>query len=362
MNPTRRLAAVLETMASEAVDALVIASPANVAYATGFENVFDQELSSVCVITRDAARVYADSRYEEAARVAAKDGPWAVIGPESDVWERALGDLDSDGVGTFAIESSLPHKRFTKSAQGREDRVRDADSWVEQIRIVKEDEEIECIARAAAIADAAFEHVLGIIAPGVTEIDIALDLELFMRRHGSEGIAFPPIVAGGPNSSRPHAKVSERALEPGDLLTLDFGARVRGYCSDMTRTIALGEVDPSRRAIYEAVRAANEAGLAAVRAGRTGTEIDAAARRVIDEAGFGERFGHGLGHGVGIEVHEAPNLGPRATRPVPAGSVVTIEPGVYVPGVGGVRIEDLVVVGEDGPVVLSHSPKDLIEV
>ena len=361
MNPARRLAAIRQTMVSESVDALLVATPANVAYLTGFESVFDEEPSAVCVIAQSAARVYVDARYDEGTRAAAEGGAWSVVGPESDVWERALGDLAPDGASTVALEASVSHKRYMKVAAVRGGELREADAWVEQIRIVKEDEEIERIASAAALADAAFDHVLGIIAPGVTEIDIALDLELFMRRHGSEGVAFPSIVASGPNGSRPHAKVTGRALERGDLVTMDFGARIGGYCSDMTRTVGVGEIDAERRRIYETVRAANEAGLAAVRGGLAGTEIDAAARCVIDAAGFGDRFGHGLGHGVGLEVHEAPSVGPRGVKPVPANSVITVEPGVYVPGVGGARIEDLVVVGEEGPTVLSHSPKDLIE-
>jgi Xaa-Pro aminopeptidase len=348
-------------MLSEGVEALVVAASANVTYVTGFDDVFDDEPSSVCVITPGSAKVFVDSRYVEAARAAAGTGPWEVMGPESDVWESALAVLDADLDVVFGIEASVSHSRFARVAKGREARVRAADGWVERARVVKEGEEIDRIARAATIADTAFEHVLGSISPGVTELEIALELEMFMRRRGSEGVAFPSIVASGPNSSRPHAHAGTRVLERGDLITMDFGARVGGYCSDMTRTVALGSVAPGLRTIYDVVLAANEAGLSAARAGRTGAEIDAEARRVIAEAGFADKFGHGLGHGVGLEVHEGPSVGQRGTTPVPAGSVVTIEPGVYVPGLGGVRIEDLVVVEENGARLLSHSPKHLIE-
>ncbi len=362
MNPEGRLAAIRATIASEGADALVVGMPASVTYLTGFESVFDDEWSSVCVVTQGAASVFVDSRYVEAATAAAVDGPWAVAGPETDVWASALGWLDRENVASFAVESSVPHARFAKVAADRGERVSAADGWVERARVVKEPEEIERIANAAALADEAFDHILGILRPGLTEVEVALELEMYMRRHGSEGLAFPSIVASGPNSSRPHARVGGRTLAAGDLLVLDFGAKVGGYCSDMTRTVVIGTIDDERRAVYETVLAANEAGLGAVRAGRTGTEIDGEARRVIERAGFGENFGHGLGHGVGLEVHEAPNLGPRGSQPVPAGAVVTIEPGVYVPGLGGVRIEDLVVVGEDGARVLSRSPKHLIEI
>ncbi len=362
MNPARRLGAIRAVMDTEGVEALVVAAPANVIYLTGFEGVFDEEPSAVCVITQDGAHVHVDSRYVEAASNAAESGPWSVVGPSPDAWESALAALDADRVEAFGLESSVPHARFVKVAKDREERVREVNGWVERMRVVKESEEIERIARAAKLADAAFEHVLGFVGAGRTESEIALELELFMRRNGSDGVAFPSIVAGGPNGSKPHARAGGRELEYGDLVTMDFGARVDGYCSDMTRTVAVGSIDAERRGIYDAVLSANEAGLAAVRAGRTGAEMDADARRVIEDAGFGEHFGHGLGHGVGIVVHEAPSVGPRGREPIPLGAVITVEPGVYVPGVGGARIEDLVTVGEDGPVVLSHAPKQLIEV
>lgn len=370
MNPYRRLESLRRNLADEGCDAVAIVSPANVAYLTGFERVFDDEPSAVCVVCHDDAVVYVDSRYveaaEEAARALARDAgresdAWRVVGPEADVWERALADVEADGAGRLALEDSVPHARFAKVLARHAGEVVAAAGWVERIRIVKEAEEVERIATAAALADDAFEHVLGIIGPGRTEAEIAWDLELYMRRNGAEGLAFPPIVASGPNGSRPHAKLSDRALEPGDLVTLDFGARLDAYCSDMTRTVAVGTPTEELRSIYETVLASNEAGLKAVGAGKTGMEIDAAARGVIETAGLGEHFGHGLGHGVGLEVHELPRLSPLGREVVPSGAVVTIEPGVYVPGVGGVRIEDLVVVDESGARSLTRSPKHLIE-
>jgi len=362
MRTEARLASLRRILAEEGVNAVAVERPANVAYLTGFERVFDDEPSSVCVVTPETACVHVDSRYDEAARAAAEGTAWSVAGPFVEVWDGVLRTLVAEGVSVLGLEASLPYSRYTAIAGKFTGEARPADCWVERVRQVKDATEIERIAAAAALGDEAFEHVLGFIAPGVTEATIALDLELYLRRHGSDGLAFPSIVAGGPNSSRPHAKVSDRALERGDLLTLDFGARVDGYLSDMTRTIVVGPASDEQREIYELVLAANEAGIAAVRPGRSGAEIDAAAREVIAAAGYGERFGHGLGHGVGIEVHEGPRVGPRGSDPVPLGAVVTVEPGVYVPGVGGVRIEDLVVVGESGAVVLTHAPKHLIEV
>jgi Xaa-Pro aminopeptidase len=196
---------------------------------------------------------------------------------------------------------------------------------------------------------------------GVTERHIALELEFFMRREGSEGVAFDPIVASGPNSALPHAKVTDRVLATGDFVKMDFGARIGGYCADMTRTVIIGTASTRQVEIYEAVLSANLAGIEAVEAGRPGRSIDATARAVIESAGMGSLFGHGLGHGVGREVHELPGVGPRSSKAVPLGSVITIEPGVYVEGFGGVRIEDLIVVERSGARVLSRSPKNLIE-
>jgi len=194
------------------------------------------------------------------------------------------------------------------------------------------------------------------------EIDISLALEVFMRSRGSEGLAFAPIVAGGTNSSRPHAGVSDREVRRGELVTMDFGARIDGYCADLTRTVVLGTADDEQRQLYEAVLAANEAALAAVRPGIACAELDGVARGVLEQRGLGERFGHGLGHGVGLAVHEQPTVGRRSKEVLRPGHVVTIEPGAYVPGFGGVRIEDLVVVVEGGATKLSHSPKHLMEI
>ncbi|MBW6468312.1 MAG: M24 family metallopeptidase, partial [Coriobacteriia bacterium] len=197
--------------------------------------------------------------------------------------------------------------------------------------------------------------------PGMTEAEVAVEIESFMRRNGSEGVAFPSIVASGPNSSRPHATVTGRRIEPGDPLTMDFGARIGGYCADMTRTVVVGRASDEFRRVYDAVLAANRAGASAVRGGVPGIDIDRVARDSLSDAGFGEFFGHGLGHGVGLDVHELPSVGPRGTRPVPAGAVVTVEPGVYLEGRFGVRIEDLIRVEDDGCSTLSSSPRDLIE-
>ena len=361
MNADRRLADVRRHVAALDVGAFLVNRSSNVRFVTGFDAVFDEEPASLAVVTQEHSLLFVDSRYHEAATAAAEGTPWRVHGPEKDVWESALRVVSEAGAATLGIESSIDHKRFLKVAKDFTGTVVALDDVVEEVRTVKEDREIERVAEAVAIGDAAFKFILDVIAPGVTEREVALELEVHMRRNGSEGVAFPPIVAGGPNSSKPHATPGAREFEPGDFVVLDFGARVGGYCSDMTRTVVLGPATDEQRTLYQTVLAANEAGLATLRAGRTGSQVDEAARSVIVAAGLGERFGHGLGHGVGLEVHEAPRLGPGSADVLAAGTVVTIEPGVYVPEFGGVRIEDLAVANEDGCVVLTHSAKDLIE-
>ena len=229
------------------------------------------------------------------------------------------------------------------------------------LRRIKTPEEIARMTKAQEITDRAFAYILGELKPGVTELEIAAKLEFWMKTHGAEDIAFASVIASGIHSSMPHATPSRKKLEPGDFITMDFGARYEGYCSDMTRTVVLGKASEKQKEIYRIVLEAQIAGLAAVRAGIPGAEADRAARSVIERAGYGECFGHALGHSVGLEVHERPSLSPKDTTVLRAGMIETVEPGIYVPGFGGVRIEDMVVVTEEGCQDLTRSPKELIE-
>jgi Xaa-Pro aminopeptidase len=231
---------------------------------------------------------------------------------------------------------------------------------VEPLRMVKDEGEIELIARAARITDAALVAALPVIVSGMTEVQAAWEIERRMREMGADGVAFELIVASGPNSALPHARPSQRQLQEREPIVIDIGARVSGYCSDMTRTICLGKPPSEFRTVYDTVLKAQEAALAVIRAGGpTDKECDAAARGVIEQAGYGKRFGHSLGHGVGLQVHESPRLSPLVTEPKPleAGVVTSVEPGIYLPGWGGVRIEDLVVVTDTGVRNLCSSPK-----
>jgi Xaa-Pro aminopeptidase len=231
---------------------------------------------------------------------------------------------------------------------------------VEGLREVKEDLEVSRIREAAHLADHALTDVLGRGLAGRTEVEVALDLEVAMRRHGAEAISFDPIVASGAHGALPHAVPRATVIEPGTLVTIDWGAKLEGYCSDCTRTFAAGgEPGDEERRVYELVLEAQEAALAAVRPGPTGREVDAVARDIIDAAGHGDHFGHGLGHGVGLEIHEGPRLSRLGETKLAAGMIVTVEPGVYVPGSCGVRIEDIAVVTGDGAEVLNTLPKGL---
>jgi Xaa-Pro aminopeptidase len=230
---------------------------------------------------------------------------------------------------------------------------------IEALRAVKDADELEAIRAAARLADDALTEVLGRGLVGRTERDVALDLEFTMRRMGAQAASFPPIVAAGEHGALPHASPRHVAIPAATLVVVDWGAQLDGYASDCTRTYATGDIDPRDGQVYELVLQAQEAALEAVRPGPTGREVDAVARAIIDAAGHGEHFGHGLGHGVGLDVHEGPRLSKQGDAALAAGMVVTVEPGVYVPGAVGVRIEDLVIVTDDGAEVVSSLPKEL---
>jgi len=357
-----RVSALRRRLEADGVEAMLVGELANMRYLTGFDGVFDSMAAGAVVVARDFVRYYTDSRYIEAARAAAEGTAWDVRQQRESLFSEVCADLRADGFETLAMESSVAYARFKMISELFGGRVVMTDHAVEDLRAVKDAGELAAAARAAALTDEAFDHVLGILRPGLREVDVALALEAYMRGHGSEGVAFEPIVASGPNTSKPHAGITMRVIGEGELLTMDFGAKVGGYCADMTRTVVIGSASDEQRRIYDAVLAANEAGRAAVRAGARAVDVDGAARTLLTERGYGEAFGHGLGHGVGLDIHEMPSLSVRSTDVLVAGNIVTVEPGAYLPGFGGVRIEDLVAVEEGGSKLLSHSPRNLIEI
>lgn len=354
-NISRRLEMVRAKLKETSLDALLVQSSVNRRYLSGFTGS-----AGALVIGRERAWILVDFRYVEQAKTEAPDFELlrfdTILPRLAELFQAAA----LKRVGFEAAHVSVV------DLQRMEQDIPDVDwvpteAWVEEIRGSKDADELAVMQQAIDLADEAFEHILGFLTPGRTEKEVALELEFFMRRRGAERLAFPSIVASGPNGALPHAVPSDRALEQGDLVTLDFGCVVDGYASDMTRTVAIGKVDERGRELHDLVLEAQLTGIRAVRPGRLGKEVDAEARSVIEQAGYGEYFGHGLGHGVGLEVHEEfPRLSTRGEVELKPGMVCSVEPGVYIPGWGGIRIEDLVVVTSEGCRVLSRSNKELL--
>jgi Xaa-Pro aminopeptidase len=231
---------------------------------------------------------------------------------------------------------------------------------INAFRGVKEDWELDLMRKAQAITDKAFAEVVGRVKAGMTELELQAELIYCLYKNGATGLAFDPIVVSGPNTSLPHGVPGDREIQEGDFITMDFGVIYQGYCSDMTRTVALGHATEEMKKVYDTVLQAQLAGIAATKAGVTGKQIDAAARQVITDAGYGDYFGHGYGHSLGMEVHESPNCNPKGETPMAENMVTSAEPGIYLPGKFGVRIEDVVVFTKDGCEILTASPKNLI--
>lgn len=340
------------------VQGLLVTRPENRFYLTGFTGS-----AGYVLITGRHARLLTDFRYTEQASLQA---PGFEIIRHGAPWFRAFGEqvseLGLERLGFEAEHVSVADLESLREAAPGLDLV-GLRGTVEELRLVKDETEIALIERAVTCSDEAFRKVLasGVLRPGVREFEVAAEIEHHMRLGGASRAAFDTIVASGPRSSLPHGRASGRVLSAGDLVTMDFGAVVDGYCSDITRTVVIGAADPEQRRVYDLVLRAQLAGLRAVAPGAGGREVDEAARAVIRDGGHGEHFGHGLGHGVGIAVHEGPRLSPVSESVLRAGMVTSVEPGVYLTGWGGVRIEDLVVVTASGCRVLTRSPKELIE-
>ena len=337
-------------------DALVLTSEISRRYAAGFHST----AGAVYLSARQAV-FFTDFRYVEAARAAVTDFEVREIGGGKS-YTAAINELiEQDGVKKVALEDrTLTYAEYTAWASALHAAAVRLEDGVERLRICKEDDEVEKIVAAQRIAEQAFAEVLNDIRAGATEKEIAARLTYLMLHYGAENMSFDPIVVSGANSSKPHGVPTEKQIAAGDFVTMDFGCIVDGYCSDMTRTVAVGHVTDEMQTVYDTVLNAQLAGIARCKAGVTGRDVDAAARQVIADAGYGEAFGHGFGHGVGLEIHEAPTAGPSGAAPLPAGSIVTAEPGIYLPGRFGVRIEDMLYVIEDGCIDLTEAPKGLL--
>ena len=338
------------------MDALLVTKRENIRYLSGFTGS-----SGVIVVTAKSASFITDFRYTEQAndQVSGFD----IIELETSLIKSVADVVSREAISRLGIEQDAmtvgQYRAYEKEVDAK---LVETSGIVEKLRLIKEESEIKIMKEAAAIADAAFTHIQSFIRPGRTEKEVANELEMFMRSKGADSSSFDMIVASGYRSALPHGVASDKVIESGELVTLDFGAYYKGYCSDITRTLAIGPISDKLRDIYDTVLRAQVAGVEGTRAGITGIEADALTRDVIKEAGYGEYFGHSTGHGLGMEVHEAPGLSFRSETVLEPGMVLTIEPGVYIANVGGCRIEDDVVITEDGCIRLTQSPKELITI
>jgi len=352
----------LRTLVDEhGLDGMLISRIANKRYFSGLRLMEEEEATwpGTLLVTRDTKLILADSRYTEQAE---REAPgWEVILTTGGIGEDLPPVLERHEVVSLGMEAEvMTHADWTSlaaAAPGVE--LHAMDDELAPLRLVKTDEEIAAIGRACALADDGFAHLLEFVKPGMTELEVAWELEAFFRANGADGLAFPTIVLAGPRAAMPHGQPSAATVERGNVLLIDFGCKVDGYRSDTTRTVFVGEVPEGVRRAHDAVLAAQSAAIEAIAVGVNGQDVDAVARRVIEDAGF-EPYGHGLGHGIGLEVHEPPSL--RRTRPytLEAGMVFSVEPGIYQPGVTGIRIEDIVVLDESGPRMLTNAPREPI--
>ena len=339
------------------LDALLISTPENRRYMSGFTGS-----AGYLLVSRDHAVLATDFRYIEQAGSQAPDFQVSKVGAD---WSW-LRDLVRDrGHRNLGFESQhvtvATYRQMSEALKDlpSEDRptLAATSGIVEGLRTVKDREEMGLLQKAIDASDAAMELVTPTIRPGETEREIAWRLEVAMREAGADSLSFDTIVAAGPNGAMPHHRPSDRAVAEGEPIVIDMGAKVEGYCSDLTRTVCIGDPDEAFRKVYDTVLGSQLTAIATVQAGMTAGEADALSRDVIAEAGYGDNFGHSLGHGVGLFIHEYPRVGPKSESPLEAGMVFTVEPGIYLSGWGGVRIEDVVLLGEDGATVLSKAKK-----
>jgi Xaa-Pro aminopeptidase len=344
-------------LGGEGLDGLLVTHLPNIRYLTGFTGS-----AALLLVHAQATVLVTDFRYAVQAPAEAGDAATVEVDQQS-VWDRLGRVLAALPQGSIGFEAHVLTVKDAERVAGlTRSRLVPAADHVERLRIVKSPQEVAAIRAAAELAQEALAEVLPAIRVGQSELEIGAGLEAALRRRGSEWHPFPTIVASGPRSALPHARTSTRSVGRGEWLLLDFGAQVDGYCADLTRTVVVGgRADQRQAAMYDLVRCAQGRALEHLRPGMTGREGDALAREVIAARGFGQAFGHSLGHGLGLEVHEAPRLAPTSDAPVPEGAVVTVEPGVYFPAWGGIRLEDDLYLGADGPELLSNGRTELVE-
>lgn len=371
-----RLARLREAAAQAGIRTFLVRDTASIEWLTALDNVFDDEQAHALLVTPHDAVLHTDSRYAGAARKAAAGegvitvddartghGAWVADVFAARHANAAGGVAPADIV--LGIEDSMTLAGFRALERALAEapaapQLRETTDFVRALRAVKEPAEVARMKAAQAITDAAFSYIITFMKPGMTEREVQVELEDWMLRHGASGLAFSSIVATGANGASPHAIPGETKLEAGQCVVMDFGARAHGYCSDMTRTVFIGQPDAKMRSAYDTMRQANERVEAALRPGVTGADMHQLAEDVLAAGGFAGKMGHGLGHGVGIDIHEEPVLSPRNTAPLAPGNVVTVEPGIYLEGEFGMRLEDFGVVTEEGFDVFTQSTHEMV--
>ena len=346
----------LSLLGKKEYDGLLLTSAVSRKYCAEFN--IDE---GVAIVTKKGCRYFTDSRYIESAQNNLQGFDVRMVEKGNDYMKQLNEAIRDFGVSVLGFEevylTVAELRAYEKELNAK---LVPCQQEINAFRYVKEEYELERMRQAQAITDRAFTDVLTRIREGMTEKELAAELIYCLYKNGADDLSFKPIVVSGPNSSMPHGVPGERKLQKGDFITMDFGVIYKDYCSDMTRTVALGYATEETQKVYQPVLKAQLTGIAATKAGVTGQAIDGAARAVIEDAGYGKYFGHGYGHCLGLEIHEAPYCNPKNDQPMPKGSVSSAEPGIYLPGKFGVRIEDCVIIGEDGVEILAKSPKNLI--
>ncbi|MBG9980975.1 aminopeptidase P family protein [Facklamia sp. DSM 111018] len=350
----QRLDRLRQLLKEEQLEALYVTDLLNVRYLTGFTGS-----AGAVLVTHDEAYFITDFRYVTQANKEVTSAK--VVIHQQGVDQEVQKLIEQDQIRTLGIEANQMNvSQYLKIQKLFDLDIKPTDALIEKLRQVKDQEEIAIIRQACEITDLAFEHILNFVKAGVTELQVANELESFLKNKGASSMSFDTIVASGERSAMPHGVASEKVIENGDMVTIDFGCYYKGYSSDMTRTFAVGSVSDQLREIYEIVLEAHNRVIAGTRAGMTGQEVDALARDYITEKGYGQYFGHSTGHGLGLDVHEMPAVSSRSETVMVENMVITDEPGIYLPGIGGVRIEDDLIIKENGVESINSSPKELI--
>ncbi|UJF28329.1 Xaa-Pro peptidase family protein [Planococcus sp. 107-1] len=340
-------------MAKQNIEALLVTSSYNLRYITNFTGS-----AGLALVTKEQAFFITDFRYTEQASEQVTE--FKVVQAKTNLLEEAAEKAKELGIESLAFEQDyVTYSSYLQYQEKMGSALKPVSGLIEKIRMIKTPEEVGILKAAAKIADDAFEHICGFIKAGQTELEISNELEFFMRKQGATSSSFDTIVASGLRSALPHGVATDKIVEQGDMITLDYGALYNGYISDITRTVAVGEPSEKMKEIYQIVLDAQVLGVEKIGPGMTGIEADAIARDYIKSKGYGEAFGHSTGHGIGLEVHEGPGLSFKSQTVLEPGMAVTVEPGIYLPGIGGVRIEDDILITESGNVRLTNSTKEL---